>query len=328
MPGNGQEAQRCRKKGLTLKKQDVVEKLKGFILRTFSIYGYAVGVRKMDALPLERLGSGKYCWLLPSSRYWYADPMVRKIRGNHYVFTEQFDLNESKGKIAVSEIKNGKIGKPRTVIDEPFHLSFPNVFEYDGAYYMVPECSASHAVKVYRMGASVYDWKEFLSIPMENCVDTAVLRKQDDIYLITSELDKDDILRARKIVIEIKDFPHGQPRIYRNPNAAYSYAERNGGDLLCENGRLYCVNQVSTPTAYGQYMELSAFTLNEDCTVTERKVSTIQKEDVSSPRITYPLLLKMDTHTYSVTSDFRYEAVDIGCTYFSIENLIRKKFRK
>lgn len=310
------------------KSEALVEKLKEFILRNFSEYGYAVGVRRMDGLPLEKMRSGKFCWLRPSSRCWYADPMIRKVQGKYYVFMEQFDLSEGKGKIAVSEISDGRIGKPKTVINAPFHLSFPNVFEFDGMYYMVPECTASHAVKIYKMGASVYDWEELISIPIENCVDTAVLQKKNALYLVSSELDKSDILRARKIVIKIEDFPYGKPQIYRNPNAAFSYAERNGGGLLSDGEGLYCVNQVSTSTAYGQYMEILAFTLNSDCTVTEKKISTIQKEDITSPILTYPILLKSDTHTYSASADFEYEAVDIGCTYFSLENFIRKKMRK
>lgn len=306
----------------------LVEKLKEFIIRNFSEYGYAVGVRKMEGLPLEKMRPGKYCWLRPSARYWYADPMIRKIQGRYYVFMEQLDLNDGKGKIAVSEINDGKIGKPKTVIDEPFHLSFPNVFEFDGAYYMVPECTASHAIKIYKMGNSVFQWEETISIPIENCVDTAVLRRESDLYLISSELEESDILKARKLVIQIRDFPRGKPRIFRNPNAPYSYGERNGGDLLSDGTGLYCVNQVSTETAYGQYMDILAFTLNDDCTVTEKKVCTIRKENITSPRITYPFLLKSDTHTYSASDDFEYEAVDIGCTYFSLENFIHKKFRK
>lgn len=306
----------------------VSEKLKGFILRTFSNYGYAVGVRKTEGLPLEKMSTKKYRWLRPTFRYWYADPMVRHIRGKYYVFTEQFDLDEGKGKIAVSEIRNGKIGTPKTILDEPFHLSFPNVFAFGQDYYMVPECSASRAIRIYKMGGSVEHWEEILSIPVDNCVDTAVVKQQGDVYLISSELEKDNALRARKLVIHLPDFPRGTPRIFDNSGLEYSLEARNGGDLLWKDGAGYCVNQVSTPTAYGQYMDILSFRLKEDGTLTQKKVNTIRKEDIKSPRLTYPLLLKMDTHTYSVSEDMAYEAVDIGCTYFSVGNLIRNRLWK
>lgn len=306
----------------------VSEKLKGFILRTFSNYGYAVGVRKTEGLPLEKMSMKKYCWLRPTFRYWYADPMVRHIRGKYYVFTEQFDLDEGKGKIAVSEIRNGKIGTPKTILDEPFHLSFPNVFAFGQDYYMVPECSASHAIRIYKMGDSVENWEEILSIPVDNCVDTAVLQQENGIYLISSELEKDNALKARKLVIHLPDFPRGAPCAFDNSGAEYSHEARNGGDLLWKDGEGYCVNQVSTPTAYGQYMDILSFRLKEDGTLTQKKVNTIRKEDIKSPKITYPLLLKMDTHTYSVSEDMAYEAVDIGCTYFSVGNLIRNRLWK
>ncbi len=306
----------------------VSEKLKGFILRTFSNYGYAVGVRKTEGLPLEKMSTKKYRWLRPTFRYWYADPMVRHIRGKYYVFTEQFDLDEGKGKIAVSEIRNGKIGTPKTILDEPFHLSFPNVFAFGQDYYMVPECSASHAIRIYKMGGSVEHWEEILSIPVDNCVDTAVLQQKNGIYLISSELEKDNALKARKLVIHLPDFPRGAPCVFDNSGAEYSLEARNGGDLLWKDGAGYCVNQVSTPTAYGQYMDILSFRLKEDGTLTQKKVNTIRKEDIKSPKLTYPLLLKMDTHTYSVSEDMAYEAVDIGCTYFSVGNLIRNRLWK
>ena len=306
----------------------VSEKLKGFILRTFSNYGYAVGVRKTEGLPLEKMSMKKYRWLRPTFRYWYADPMVRHIRGKYYVFTEQFDLDEGKGKIAVSEIRNGKIGMPKTILDEPFHLSFPNVFAFGQDYYMVPECSASHAIRIYKMGGSVEHWEEILSIPVDNCVDTAVLQQENGIYLISSELEKDNALKARKLVIHLPDFPRGAPCVFNNSGAEYSLEARNGGDLLWKDGAGYCVNQVSTPTAYGQYMDILSFRLKEDGTLTQKKVNTIRKEDIKSPKLTYPLLLKMDTHTYSVSEDMAYEAVDIGCTYFSVGNLIRNRLWK
>ena len=105
----------------------VSEKLKGFILRTFSNYGYAVGVRKTEGLPLEKMSTKKYRWLRPTFRYWYADPMVRHIRGKYYVFTEQFDLDEGKGKMAVSEIRNGKIMR---CLSRRVHQKMQNRFKF------------------------------------------------------------------------------------------------------------------------------------------------------------------------------------------------------
>lgn len=168
----------------------------------------------------------KYRWLRPTFRYWYADPMVRHIRGKYYVFTEQFDLDEGKGKIAVSEIRNGKIGTPKTILDEPFHLSFPNVFAFGQDYYMVPECSASHAIRIYKMGGSVEHWEEILSIPVDNCVDTAVLQQENGLYLISSELEKGNALKARKLVIHLPDFPRGAPCVLTIPgrNTALKHA--------------------------------------------------------------------------------------------------------
>jgi hypothetical protein len=45
---------------------------------------------------------------------------------------------------------NGEIGKPQVVLERPYHLSYPFIFEYRGEFYMIPETAENRAVEVYR----------------------------------------------------------------------------------------------------------------------------------------------------------------------------------
>ena len=69
--------------------------------------------------------------LAPQSKdYFLADPFLYKKNKTYFVFAEKYDLNKKLGKIVIFKIKNNSFVELGTAIDEPFHLSFPYVFEY------------------------------------------------------------------------------------------------------------------------------------------------------------------------------------------------------
>lgn len=74
-------------------------------------------------------------------KYWFADPFVYEKDGVTYLFYEAFDLVQQKGLIGYSVFNQltGEGSAPTIIIDEPFHLSFPNIFEYAGDIYIMPE---------------------------------------------------------------------------------------------------------------------------------------------------------------------------------------------
>ena len=70
-------------------------------------------------------------------RYWLADPFLFEKDSKVYIFYEAFDLVQRKGKIGYSIIDDKKKSIPvHIVLDEPYHLSFPNVFVYQDNIYM------------------------------------------------------------------------------------------------------------------------------------------------------------------------------------------------
>jgi len=45
------------------------------------------------------------------------------------------------------------------VLDEPYHLSYPYVFEWQGDYYMVPESYQVNSILLYRAVNFPTDWE-------------------------------------------------------------------------------------------------------------------------------------------------------------------------
>lgn len=87
-----------------------------------------------------------------------ADPFLFAHEGRDWLFVEEIP-GRSKGVISVMEsLPDGSFGPPRRVLTEPFHLSYPNIFEHQGQIYMVPESAQAHQARLYRATAFPVEW--------------------------------------------------------------------------------------------------------------------------------------------------------------------------
>ena len=65
-----------------------------------------------------------------SNRYWMADPFLYERDGITYLFYEMYDYFRGRGVLAYSIINDDfSVSKPKIIINEKFHLSFPNIYE-------------------------------------------------------------------------------------------------------------------------------------------------------------------------------------------------------
>ena len=95
--------------------------------------------------------SAPYSFLPDDARRFYADPFVLWRDGLAYVFCEEYPYATGKGVISVFTVsRSGAVSTPRTVLERPYHLSYPMVFERDGQVFMIPETSANRTVEIYR----------------------------------------------------------------------------------------------------------------------------------------------------------------------------------
>lgn len=101
----------------------------------------------------------------PADRFW-ADPFVWSQGGRHYIFCEEYPYETRRGRISVLELDAdlSPQGPAVPVLDEPRHLSYPFLFEYQGALYMVPESARSRRVDLYRCTEFPHRWVFELSL--------------------------------------------------------------------------------------------------------------------------------------------------------------------
>ncbi len=81
----------------------------------------------------------------------FADPFVFLKNGERHVFVEELPEATGRGHISHFTISAGGIAStPRPVLETPYHLSYPFVFEHGGEIWMLPESSADGGLDLYR----------------------------------------------------------------------------------------------------------------------------------------------------------------------------------
>lgn len=94
-----------------------------------------------------------------------ADPFLYTHHGTHYLFMEALNDQRNKGEIAYAESQDLKKWTYKgIVLKERFHLSYPYVFEYNGAHYMLPEGAKSRKVTLYKAERFPDIWKKHATL--------------------------------------------------------------------------------------------------------------------------------------------------------------------
>ncbi len=94
----------------------------------------------------------------PAGRF-LADPFVVTRDGRTCVFAEDYIFRTSKGHISVFELTDAGARDLGPVVNETFHLSFPYLFEFDGALFMCPESCEANEIRIYECTEFPLKWQ-------------------------------------------------------------------------------------------------------------------------------------------------------------------------
>jgi hypothetical protein len=113
-----------------------------------------------------------------------ADPFMIQA-GSWYMFFEVL-LTSNKGEIGLATSDNGvEWNYQQIVLREDFHLSYPYVFEWQGAYYMSPETLGANAVCLYQAEEFPTRWSLKARLLEGQCADPSIVRFADRWWLFT-----------------------------------------------------------------------------------------------------------------------------------------------
>ena len=119
-----------------------------------------------------------------------ADPFIIRDSDDFYIFYEEMPskMNSTWGDLAVlhsTDLEHWE--RLGVILDEPFHLSFPNVFRYKGEWYMIPETGAIHEVRIYKAVDFPMKWEYAHTLFQDDFMaDAAIIEKDGIWYLLYS----------------------------------------------------------------------------------------------------------------------------------------------
>lgn len=96
----------------------------------------------------------------PKDRLW-ADPFVIQDGDRAFIFVEEMLFAEGRGVLAVIEARrDGTWSPPVRILERPYHLSYPCVFRWNGAFYVVPETGGNGTVQLFRATDFPHRWEQ------------------------------------------------------------------------------------------------------------------------------------------------------------------------
>lgn len=124
---------------------------------------------------------------LKSNKVFYADPCSLEGKDGLDIFFEEYPYINRKGVISHSKFLDGNFTQPVTVLKEEFHLSYPYVFEYLGAKYMIPEAHEAGKVLLYEATKYPTEWK-MVKVLIEDYagIDNTILEHGNKLWMFSS----------------------------------------------------------------------------------------------------------------------------------------------
>ena len=169
-----------------------------------------------------------------------ADPFLF-VRGDElFLFFESQRRHRGKGELHMTKTSDLEHWSEEVcILREPFHLSFPNVFEHGGQVYMIPESGADGSVRLYRAADdSLTRWELQRKILDTGVpwVDSSLLNHDGVWYLFTGTY-------SRKSCCARLFFSDSLDGVFKehpcSPICSDSSYARNAGSIIKYEGGLY-----------------------------------------------------------------------------------------
>ncbi|MCP4549988.1 MAG: hypothetical protein GY835_26315 [bacterium] len=116
-----------------------------------------------------------------------ADPFLFPHDDKWLMFFEVISSETFIGCIGLAESSDGLDWSYRQVVlEEPFHLSYPQVFEWEGECYMLPESHKAFSLRLYKAKDFPLEWEFHTELMTGIFVDSTILRYRDRWWLFAS----------------------------------------------------------------------------------------------------------------------------------------------
>lgn len=175
-----------------------------------------------------------------------ADPFMTRKQDAWYMFFEVMNEKTQKGDIGLATSRDGlKWSYQQIVLSEPFHLSYPYVFQADGEYFMIPESYEANSMRLYRADPFPLKWSYAGTLLEGPWVDSSIFFFEGRWWVFSNPVAPEnqvlELFYADAITGPWQRHPMS-PLIANNNRIA-----RGGGRVIILNGRPIRVTQDCFP---------------------------------------------------------------------------------
>jgi hypothetical protein len=213
----------------------------------------------------------------PRDRFW-ADPFPVVVGDRTWMFIEEYLYATARAHIAVIEMEaDGRWKPPVRVLERPYHLSYPFVFEWNGSYYMIPETGRTNAIELYRATRFPFEW-EFDRVLMKHVrAADATLAEMDGRWLMFVNIAAPGMLENwDELFLFVADTPLGPWTPHAaNPIKSDVRSCRPAGRLFRRGHDLYRPAQ-DCSGGYGRAVVINKVVRCDDETYMEEAVTRIE----------------------------------------------------
>lgn len=209
-----------------------------------------------------------YQVIRPSKDKFWADPFVVSLDDRHLVFVEEFIYSQNRAHLSVLELdEKGNLLGSSKIIEKPYHMSYPHVFEVEGSYYMIPETSENQTIDLYKAIEFPYKWT-FVKHLMDKikAVDSTLFWYENKWWLFTlvEKIAFASDNSSELFLFYSDDFLSDNWKSHPlNPVVSDVRKARPAGNIYINNGIIYRPSQDCS----GRYGE--ALNINEISVITE-----------------------------------------------------------
>ncbi|MBU1307441.1 MAG: hypothetical protein KKF33_18205, partial [Alphaproteobacteria bacterium] len=158
----------------------------------------------------------------------------------------------ARGVISVAEQRSdGHFDVPQVVLEEPYHLSYPQVFAHAGDMFMLPESGGANRLVLYRAISFPDQWAvDTVLIEGRDINDATLLERDGKFWLFATERRGAGSASDTMVVYAASDLRGPWSPHKLNPIAIDCAASRPGGAFIARDGRTFLPVQDGT-TSYG-----------------------------------------------------------------------------
>lgn len=212
---------------------------------------------------------GSHALLRPASGWW-ADPFIVNADGRKLIFVEEMaDRRINNANIACVELAEGGARRLGLALDESGHLSYPQVFHWQGEWYMTVESSYDRRVSLYKAMHFPLGWSRSKDLIQGRvCVDPT-LHFQDGHWYLFANVAENGTCTSDELFLFVSDKLEGEYLPHpASPLVCDVRRARMAGKLFWHHGRLIrpaqdCGPSYGSAVVFNEVVEISPTTYAE-----------------------------------------------------------------